>query len=132
MKKQTLNRCPPKKIAKSVEKCDGNNSVTSIKPYKSGILVECKTTKQLDQLSQIQEVAGVPVKIQPRTTLLRGVMYEISTDVDDEELLQELKSQNVDLEYRIFPHPYILLKRAKFSPRQRLQAKIKNRYSPYK
>ena len=94
-KTKSLNRCPPSKIAKSVEKCAGNNSVTSIKPYKNGILVECKNTKQLNQLSQIQEVASVPVKIQPRTTLLRGVIYGISIDVDDEELLQELKSQKV-------------------------------------
>ena len=93
-KSKLLNKVNPVSIAKSINKCIGNSEV-QIKPVKSGILVTCKNVKQKRSLFNIDKIGNIPVKVQEIQNHVRGVIYGVPVEMNDEEIINELKSQKV-------------------------------------
>ena len=82
----------------------GNDTVKSKRHLRNGILVECKHSKQLNLLSQIQEIDNIPVKIQERSKYTKGVISGVPVDINEEEILEALQNQKVKQAIRM-THP---------------------------
>ena len=93
-KSKLLNKVNPVSIAKSINKCIGNSEV-QIKPVKSGILVTCRNVKQKRSPFNIDKIGNIPVKVQEIQNHVRGVIYGVPVEMNDEEIINELKSQKV-------------------------------------
>ena len=93
-KTKLLNKVNPVTIAKSINKCIGNSEV-QIKPVKTGILVTCRNVKQKRSLFNIDKIGNIPVKAQEIQNHVRGVIYGVPVEMNDEEIKNELKSQKV-------------------------------------
>ena len=93
-KSKLLNKVNPVSIAKSINKCIGNSEV-QIKPVRNGILVTCRNSKQKRSLLNIDTIGNIPVKAQEIQNQVRGVIYGVPVEMNDEEIINELKSQKV-------------------------------------
>ena len=93
-REKSLRNVSMLKIAKSIQNCIGS-SPEFIKSTRNGILVKCKDTKQHKKLSDIQIIDNVPVKVNLKLDLKKGVISDIPTEMSEKEIETELKSQKV-------------------------------------
>ena len=60
-----------------------------------GLLVKCKNTKQLRAILQLDNIGNIPVKVTEGARGAKGVIYAIPTEMTEEEILSELRTQQV-------------------------------------
>lgn len=91
---KSLNNVNPIQIAKAIrEVCV--NPVDFIKTTNTGLLIKCKNTKQVKAISEINKIGSVDVKVSEGNNGAKGVIYDIPLEMKEEEILNELKTQNV-------------------------------------
>ena len=66
-----------------------------IKPTAQGLLIKCRNQKQLRAFSQISVIGTIPVKAVEKQVVEKGVIYGVSTEMKEKEILNELKHHGV-------------------------------------
>ncbi|XP_041467700.1 uncharacterized protein LOC121418061 [Lytechinus variegatus] len=79
------------------------NPVERILPIQQGkaILVKCKNIKQLRAILQLSNIGNLHVKVEKKTTGLKGVISNVPLEMTEKEIVDELKLQGVTSAKRI-------------------------------
>ena len=93
-KNKSLKNMSPIKIARAIKDVCVS-PVEFIKPVSSGLLVKCKNTKQVRAILQLDNIGNIPVKVTEGARGAKGVIYAIPTEMTEEEILSELRTQQV-------------------------------------
>ena len=99
-KNKSFKNVHPKTIAKTIgDVCP--NPVEFIKTTPHGLLIKCKNHKQVKALSQIETIGTIPVKVNEKQTVVKGVIYGVTTEMTEDDIYQETKHQGVTNAKRI-------------------------------
>ena len=95
-KNKSLKNMSPIKIARAIKDVCVS-PVEFIKPVSSGLLVKCKNIKQVRAILQLDNIGNIPVKVTEGARGAKGVIYAIPIEMTEEEILSELRTQQVML-----------------------------------
>lgn len=90
---KSLKSVNPVIIAKQIREVCPNPEF--IKPTAKGLIIKCRNQKQVKAILQISIIGTIPVKSTERQTVEKGVIYGVSTEMKENEILHELKHQGV-------------------------------------
>ena len=102
---QKLTKLNPFVIEKALREILGKKTFYEMKPLSSGLLlIEVDQKQTHDKLLQVRKLRDIPVIVEPHATLnkSKGTIYcDVINSMSDEQILEELKDQEVTEVHRI-------------------------------